>query len=146
MADVLVVDDDPDIRTLLALALQLEGHATQTVEDGDAALDELRRRARDRGTLPVVVLDLQMPVRDGIDVLAEIRADPEIGDAPVMLCTVRANPGDLERGWSAGCDAYQPKPFDITEVAQEVGTLAATPSSELQERRARRAGGAATSG
>lgn len=146
MADVLVVDDDPDIRTLLALALQLEGHSTVTVHDGDAALGELRRRAGEGEPLPIVVLDLQMPGRDGIDVLAELRADVAIGDVPVMLCTVRANPGDLERGWLAGCDAYQSKPFDIAEVAREVGVLAATPPAELRRRRAQRADGAPAPG
>jgi CheY-like chemotaxis protein len=142
MADVLVVDDDPDIRTLLTLALELGGHRVDTCDGGDAALAELRHQAAAGTALPTVVLDLQMPERDGIDVLLDLRADPAICDAPVILCTVRAGPSDLDRGWSAGCDAYQAKPFDIAQVTRTVSELSATAPDELRRRRDERRGGA----
>lgn len=138
MASVLVVDDDDDIRALLELALGLHGHAAVTVPGGGQALEALRSDAF-QGQRPVVVLDVQMPDLDGWQVLEAIRADVELCDIPVVLCTVRAGPADLERGWLTGCDAYLPKPFDVSTVGALVTDLAATPSEELHRLRDERA-------
>jgi CheY-like chemotaxis protein len=135
MPDVLVVDDDPDIRTLLQIALERDGHAVEVAEGGTDGLAALREGGRGR---PVVILDVQMPDLDGWQVLAMIREDPDLRDLPVILCTVRAAGADLTRGWLAGCDAYLPKPFDIADMASEVAALAGTPSDELQRRRDQR--------
>jgi CheY-like chemotaxis protein len=142
MADVLVVDDDGDIRSLLELALQLDGHDVVTVAGGGEALDALRDEGR-QGRARVVVLDVQMPDLDGWQVLRLIRSDEQLRDTPVMLCTVRASAADLARGWVAGCDAYQPKPFDIAAVSAELDLLATTPIDELWRRRRARAQGMA---
>ena len=85
------------------------------------------------------MLDVQMPDLDGWQVLEAIRRDDSLRDTAVMLCTVRASAEDLHRGWVAGCDAYQPKPFDIAAVSAQVAALAATPVDELSRLRRRRA-------
>ncbi len=138
MAQVLVVDDDPDIRSLLELALGLHGHEALTASGGGAALEALRGEAF-RGARPVVVLDVQMPDLDGWQVLEAIRTDPDLCDLPVVMCTVRASPADLDRGWQTGCDAYLPKPFDITTIGALVTDLASTPTAELWRLRGERA-------
>lgn len=138
MAQVLVVDDDPDIRSLLELALGLHGHEAVSAAGGGAALATLRQGPL-RGRRPVVVLDVQMPDLDGWQVLEAIRTDPELRDLPVVMCTVRASPADLDRGWQTGCDAYLPKPFDITTIGALVTDLAATPAEELWRLRCARA-------
>jgi two-component system cell cycle response regulator DivK len=137
MVHVLAVDDDPDIRSLLELALGLQGHVVVTAPGGGAALEALRGEEL-RGHRPVVVLDVQMPDVDGWQVLEAIRADDELGDLPVILCTVRASPADLERGWGAGCDAYLAKPFDISTMGALVTDLAGTEREELRRLRAER--------
>lgn len=138
MAHVLVVDDDPDIRTLLELVLSLEGHTVATASGGGPALAALRSRDLHRRA-PVVVLDVQMPDLDGWEVLEAMRADDALRDVPVMMCTVRASADDLARGWAAGCDAYQSKPFDLATISAEIRALAAATPEELRRRRRERA-------
>ena len=72
VAQVLVVDDDADIRTLLQIALERDGHHVDAASGGTAGLAALREPERER---PVVILDVQMPYVDGWQVLGEIRGD-----------------------------------------------------------------------
>jgi CheY-like chemotaxis protein len=139
MTDVFVVDDDPDIRTLLQIALERDGHVVAAAPNGTAGLAALRE---DPGRARVVILDVQMPDLDGWQVLGEIRRDESLRDLAVILCTVKASPDDLERGWRTGCDAYLTKPFDIAAISNEVTSLA---SLSPDERRARRTARRATS-
>jgi CheY-like chemotaxis protein len=135
MTDVLVVDDDPDIRTLLQIALEHDGHRVEAAASGTEGLAALRETVADR---PVVVLDVQMPDLDGWQVLDQIREDEALRDLPVILCTVKASFDDLDRGWKAGCDGYLTKPFDIATVSAEVAALSAMTRDELTRRRAER--------
>jgi DNA-binding response OmpR family regulator len=135
MSAVLVVDDDPDIRTLLTIALERDGHQVEGAAGGTAGLAALRQPGRER---PVVILDVQMPDLDGWEVLTEIRGDEELRDTPVILCTVKASAADLTRGWDVGCDAYVTKPFDINDMSSEVAALADLSPAELTRRRQER--------
>ena len=135
MPSVLVVDDDPDIRMLLQIALERDGHDVEGAPGGTAGLAALRTPGRAR---PVVILDVQMPDLDGWQVLGEIRADAALRGTPVILCTVKASAIDLNRGWEAGCDAYLTKPFDIADMSSEVAILATLTPEELIVRRAER--------
>jgi two-component system OmpR family response regulator len=138
VAAVLVIDDDPDIRSLLVLALELDGHEVEEASSGAEGLEALRARLR-RGIDPVVVLDVQLGETDGWHVLRDIRADPETSGAMVMLCTVQAGVTDLARGWLEGIDAYQSKPFDIAAVSAAVTRLATIPDDERRRLRSERA-------
>jgi DNA-binding response OmpR family regulator len=138
VTDVFVVDDDPDIRALLQIALERDGHRVDAAPNGTAGLAALRER---RAGPPVVILDVQMPDLDGWQVLGEIRRDDSLRDLAVILCTVKASPDDLERGWRTGCDAYLTKPFDISAISNEVSSLASLTADERRARRdARRPG------
>jgi two-component system response regulator MprA len=132
-----VIDDDADIRSLLRLSLQLDGHTVRTAADGLEGLVQLRK-ALAAGELPVVVLDVQMPDMDGWQVLEAIRSDHDVADCAVMLCTVKAGAGDLARGWELGCDAYEAKPFDLGAISTHVAELAALPVDERWRRRRQR--------
>ena len=131
MATVLVVDDDPDIRTMLTMALALDGHRVSSGHDGGSGIEELRRLVGD-GERPVVILDVEMPGLDGWAVLELIRSDPDLDDVPVTICTVKAHQPDIDRGASLGCDAYQSKPFDIGALSQHVTELAERDPTELR--------------
>ena len=115
----LVVDDEEDVRELVAVVLRHAGLDVTVAPSGVAALEEIQA-----GFVPdVVVLDVQMPDLDGWDTLAAIRAGPRTKDVPVVLCSVRAQPADIARGRSLGCDAYVTKPFAIEDLADRVRTV-----------------------
>jgi CheY-like chemotaxis protein len=113
---VLVVDDQEDVRELIRVALAIDGTDVSEASSGEAALAQL-----ERGAVPdLVVLDIQMPVMDGWEVLERVRERPETHDLPVVVCTVKASQLDAERGWRLGCDGYVTKPFTIDRLTAEV--------------------------
>ena len=115
----LVVDDEEDVRELVAVVLRHAGMRVSDAPSGVAAL-----RMLDEGLTPdVIVLDVQMPELDGWDTLAAIRSDPKTMRVPVVLCSVRAQPADIERGRSLGSDAYVTKPFAIDDLADKVRSV-----------------------
>jgi two-component system, OmpR family, response regulator len=112
---VLVVDDDPHIRELLTFALQKAGLATREAGDGEAALAEIALRAPD-----IVVLDINMPRMDGIEVCRRIRAQ---GDLPVLFLSSRDDEIDRVLGIELGADDYVTKPFSPREVVARVAAI-----------------------
>lgn len=131
MSFVLVVDDDEDIRMLVAELLRVSGHDVIGAPSGVAALALL-----ERGTRPdLVLLDVQMPDLDGWDTLRRIRSLDGVSEVPVVLCTVKSGPVDTALGQALGCDGYVVKPFAIVDLVEEV---AAVLSRSPEERRARR--------
>jgi DNA-binding response OmpR family regulator len=112
---ILVVDDDEDIRKVVSHNLETEGYAVDTAEGGDEAMEVVKRHAPD-----LVILDIMMPVRDGYDVLAEIRANPDTAELPVVLLTAKRAESDIWEGWSSGADYYMTKPFEVGELLRFV--------------------------
>jgi two-component system, OmpR family, response regulator MtrA len=114
MARIVIADDDVDIRDLVLFKLTGEGHDVVAVGDGVEALDVCRRLHPD-----VVVLDVMMPGKSGFDVVAEIRANPELADLPVVVLTARPR----EHAEVEGVDVYMTKPFSPRELAAVVASL-----------------------
>ena len=113
---VLVADDDRAIRESLARALELEGYDVTGVVDGVQALARVRR-----GTFDALVLDVMMPVVDGLAVCRVLRAE---GDhTPVLMLTARVETPDRVAGLDAGADDYLPKPFDLDELLARLRAL-----------------------
>lgn len=136
MAHIFVVDDQPDIRELLDAVLSLHRHRVELLCSGCAALARLREGARP----DLIVLDVQMPEKDGWDTLAEIREVHGEFGPPVILCTVKGHPRDLLRGWSIGCDGYVWKPFDLKRLIEEVDKVMARGDHERAHIRRRALG------
>lgn len=113
---LLLVEDDPTMRTTLARALGRRGMAVQALDDGRAALAEWRARPPD-----AVVLDLSLPGLDGLQVLQQARAGGL--RTPVLLLTARGTVGDRVLGLNAGADDYLPKPFDLDELEARLRAL-----------------------
>jgi DNA-binding response OmpR family regulator len=109
---ILFADDDPGMRALVVINLEAEGFRVTTAEDGCSALDEIERSRPD-----LIVLDVMMPGRDGLDVLREVRTRPDLAGIPVVLLTARATDVDVWEGWKAGADYYMTKPFKPTDLA-----------------------------
>lgn len=132
MADVLVVDDAMDLRLLMRMALQSVGHRVVDADGGVEAMEILERTPE----LDVVVLDVQMPVVDGWEVLRHLRRHPVHRDVPVMMCTVKFSQEDLVRAFELGCDAYLSKPFDLDDLTSMAEEIISTDADVRARRRA----------
>lgn len=117
MATVLVVDDEEDIRYLVKVNLELDGHRVITACDGAEALDAVRREVPD-----AMVLDLMMPRVDGWQVLEAIKseANVDIQHIPVLMLTAHANTENRLRGGIEGAVRYLAKPFSPEQLRNEV--------------------------
>ncbi len=116
---ILVVDDDDDIRAVVALALELAGFEVDVATNGLQALDKVRRAAP-----TAVILDLNMPRMGGEDFLYAWRAGVEAPGVPVVVISAAS---DALRAGDLGVDAYLPKPFDINDLVQRVAHLVDAP-------------------
>lgn len=113
--NVLVVDDDPDIRELVAFKLEQMGHTVTAEADGESGL------AAALATIPdLILLDVMMPKLTGIEVCQKLREDASTARVPVILITAKAQEVDVERGFVAGADDYIVKPFSPRELASRV--------------------------
>jgi two-component system, OmpR family, response regulator TctD len=113
---VLLVEDDPTMRSTLERALSRRGLQVDSCGDGARALTAWRDGAPD-----VVVLDLTLPGLDGLEVLAQAR---QAGiDTPVLILTARGTVGDRVIGLNTGADDYLPKPFDLDELVARLQAL-----------------------
>lgn len=112
---ILVVDDEPMVREVVARYLELDGHAVVEAADGDAGLAWLNANRVD-----LVVLDVMLPGTDGLAILRHLR---EQGDTPVILLTARTEEVDRVVGLEMGADDYVVKPFSAREVAARVRTV-----------------------
>ena len=117
---VVVADDERDIADLLTLNLELEGYRVETVYDGGAALEAVRTLQPD-----FVVLDVMMPVLDGLDVLRTLKADDATRDIPVVALTAHASPRDRDLALAAGCDDFDTKPVEMDRLLGKIETLLA---------------------
>ena len=126
MPTALVVDDSDDIRLLIGTVLRSAGYAIVEAPSGRQALGMLAG-----GALPdIVVLDVQMPLMDGWDTLAAIRARPATVELPVVLCTVKSSAADEARAWQLMCDGFLVKPFELDELVDAVRS--ATDRSDVE--------------
>jgi len=130
MARILVAEDDPDVRRLVAIALMAEGHEVSTAEDGLRAMHALSESSPD-----LLVLDVMMPNMDGYDVLEQMAEQGLRGQVRVMMLTARSSERDWARGFEMGCDAYMTKPFDIEELLAKVGDMISMPIEQLRRMR-----------
>lgn len=115
-ARILVVDDDPELRSLLQRFLSEHGYAVRAAEGGKAMDTALQREPAD-----VLVLDLMMPGEDGLAILRRLRAGGE--QVPVIMLTARGDPVDRVLGLEMGADDYLGKPFLPRELVARIAAL-----------------------
>lgn len=113
MANILVVEDNDDVREMMAVTLELEGHEVSTAANGREALSQLRQGHRPC----VILLDLMMPVMNGWEFSQEIENDPVLRAVPVVI--ISAATAELIHKTTAA--AYLPKPLNIDELLHVVG-------------------------
>jgi CheY-like chemotaxis protein len=115
MTQILVVDDDVNIQAVLRYRLEAAGHTVITAADGAEALTTMRAQRPD-----AVVLDLMMPLVDGIEVLDKMAQDPSLADIPVLVLTARVD--KIEAVRSYGTVVVQ-KPFSPRDVTERIADL-----------------------
>ena len=116
------VDDEPDIREVAAMALELDPEISLTsVASGEAALEQLSAGARP----DVILLDVMMPQMDGPGVLAALRRIEGLDETPVIFMTARAQSGEIDRFKTLGAIGVITKPFDPMTLAGQVRDLLA---------------------
>ena len=129
---VLVVEDEPHIRDLVGLHLELEGWTPELIGDGHLALDWLRARPFD-----LVILDIMLPGLDGLTVLKALRRDSKNTDVPVLLLTARREESDKVLGLESGADDYLAKPFGVAELVARARALMRRPRASADPDAAR---------
>ena len=115
IARILVADDDPKHAQLIRLYLERDGHQVLTVGDGRAALDQARARRPD-----LILLDVMMPLVDGLDVCRILRAESNVA---ILLVTARSSENDMLLGLDIGADDYMSKPVSPRELTARVRAL-----------------------
>jgi DNA-binding response OmpR family regulator len=112
---VLVVDDEPMLRNLLSRLLRMEGYTVIEAEDGQTALELIDSRRPD-----LVLLDVMLPARDGLDVLGDLRRTSEV---PVILVSALGEEADRVLGLKMGADDYVVKPFSAAELSARIESV-----------------------
>jgi len=126
MATIVVVEDQPDNLKLISALLTLKGHRVVGLHTGEQLVATL---LAERPTPALVLLDIQLPGRDGFGVLADVKKIE--GDHPwkVVALTAHAMPGDRERALGAGFDGYITKPINVPTFTEEIGRYLSSDAS-----------------
>tara|TARA_Y100001968_G_scaffold193058_1_gene177031 strand:- start:10171 stop:10899 length:729 start_codon:yes stop_codon:yes gene_type:complete len=112
---VLLVDDEPGIRTAVQTYLKDEGFEVTTAIDGEEGWEKAKEMSPD-----VIISDVMMPRCDGYGLLKRLREDERLGGTPVIFLTAKGMTIDRTQGYQAGVDDYIPKPFDPDELVARV--------------------------
>lgn len=115
---ILVVDDDPDILTLVRYNLEKEGFKISTVESGEEAIEKTRKTKPD-----LLILDLMLPGMDGLEVCRLLKSDASLKHIPVIMLTAKGEETDIVVGLELGADDYLTKPFSPKVLAARVRVL-----------------------
>lgn len=118
MATVLVVDDEPQILSLVRVTLEDERVRIVEAADGEAALAVAQREQPE-----LILLDIRMPRLDGFEVCRRLRQDPRFGQTKIVMLTASGQERDRVRGRAAGADEYLTKPFSPLSLLSLVQTL-----------------------
>ncbi|HEY6200017.1 MAG TPA: response regulator [Candidatus Binatia bacterium] len=115
---IMVVDDNPDIVTIVRTILEGKGYNVASAYSGAELLSSLEKDKPD-----LVVLDIMMPQMDGLEVLTRLKAAPETASIPVILLTAKVQYEDVLGGYKLGADYYITKPFTSTQLINGINLL-----------------------
>lgn len=121
---ILVVEDFEDTRQMIALELRSRGYEVVEAADGRQALEAARRRRPD-----LVIMDLSLPVLDGLSAVYRMRETEAMCGVPVIACTAHGADIHLAAARAVGCDEYLTKPVDLGRLNELVSRLLARPRS-----------------
>lgn len=125
---VLIIEDEPDIRNLLSFNLQKEGYNTYEAENGKEGLLLAKEHLPD-----IILLDLMMPVMDGLTVCKELQKDSRTDAIPVIILTAKGEELDRVLGLELGADDYVVKPFSIRELLLRIKSILRRQNQNLEQ-------------
>ncbi|MGG5818967.1 response regulator [Falsiroseomonas sp. HW251] len=115
MTTILLVEDHEELWDFLSRRLKRRGFEVELAHDGQEGVDKARALKPD-----VILLDMNLPVKDGWTAARELRADPDTQRTPIIALTAHAMSGDRGRVLEAGCDDYHPKPVDFSRLLAQI--------------------------
>lgn len=128
--ELLIVDDDHNIREMLGMVLEDAGHTVRVARDGLEAIVAIEESAPH-----AMVLDLMMPGLDGHGVLRTMRERDMAAETRVLVLTCKLHAGEFIEAWQLGADEYVTKPVDPFALVEKLNALLAIPVAQLQEER-----------
>jgi len=115
---ILVVDDEPDVVSLLSLLLKAQGYEIITAIDGQVALEKARGEKPD-----LILLDIMLPKLDGYKVARMLKFDEKYKNIPIIMLTAKIQEKDKDIGLQMGADDYLTKPFDTATLVEKVKAI-----------------------
>ena len=119
---ILIADDEASIVVPLEFLMRREGYRVSVARDGEEALAAIRRDRPD-----LVLLDVMMPGRSGMEICQIVREDPALAGMRILMLSAKGREADQAKGRALGADAYMTKPFSTRELAETVRALLAEP-------------------
>jgi len=120
MARILIAEDEPDIRELVAFVLRFAGHEVTTTPNGEDALHQASMIIPD-----IIIMDVRMPRMTGYEACRAMKADNSLKDIPVVFLSAKGQDSEINTGLEAGAEEYLLKPFSPDQLAERVKAILA---------------------
>jgi len=120
MAKIVIAEDEPDIRELIAFTLRFAGYEVITGSNGEEGYELTKKEHPD-----LVMFDVRMPKMTGYDACRKIKADPDVMHIPVIFLSAKGQGNEIEQGLAAGAEEYLLKPFAPDQLTERVKTVLA---------------------
>ena len=118
MARILIAEDEPDIRELVAFTLRFAGHEVTTTSNGEEALTQATHLVPD-----LILMDVRMPRMTGYDACRAMKADPKLKNVPVVFLSAKGQDSEIQTGLDAGAEEYLLKPFAPDQLTERVRAI-----------------------
>lgn len=118
MARILIAEDEPDIRELVAFTLRFAGHEVVSTSNGEEALRQASQFIPD-----IILMDVRMPRMTGYDACRAMKADPVLKDIPVVFLSAKGQDSEIQTGLDAGAEEYLLKPFAPDQLTERVRAI-----------------------
>lgn len=120
MAKIVIAEDEPDIRELIAFTLRFAGHEVITGSNGEEGYELAKKEHPD-----LVMLDVRMPKMTGYEACKRIKSEPDIAKTPVIFLSAKGQENEIEQGLSVGAEDYLLKPFAPDQLVERVKAILA---------------------